>query len=47
MNLLIKIKNKKQNKYIVSERLYIGNTDTINGFRSTYDNIYSVSGPKP
>jgi hypothetical protein len=35
MNLLIKIKNKKQNKFIVSKRLYIGITDTINGFRST------------
>jgi hypothetical protein len=33
--LLIKIENKKQNKFIVSERLYIGITDTINGFRST------------
>ena len=33
--MLIKIKNKKQNKFIVSERLYIGITDTINGFRST------------
>jgi hypothetical protein len=33
--LLIKIKNKKLNKFIVSERLYIGITDTINGFRST------------
>jgi hypothetical protein len=33
--LLIKIKNKKQNKFIISERLYIGITDTINGFRST------------
>ena len=35
INLLIKIKNKKQNKFIVSEKLYIGITDTINGFRST------------
>jgi hypothetical protein len=33
--LLIKIKNKKQNKFIVSEKLYIGITDTINSFRST------------
>ena len=33
--MLIKIENKKQNKFIVSERLYIGITDTINGFRST------------
>jgi len=28
-------KNKKQNKFIISERQYIGITDTINGFRST------------
>ena len=34
-NLLIKIKNKNQNKFIVSEKLYIRITDTINGFRST------------
>ncbi len=27
--MLIKIKNKKQNKFIVSEKLYIGITDTI------------------
>ena len=33
--MLIKIKNKKQNKFIISERLYIGITDIINGFRST------------
>ena len=31
----MKIKNKKQNKFIVSEKLYIGITDTINSFRST------------
>ena len=31
----MQIKNKKQNKFIVSERLYIGITDTINDFRST------------
>jgi len=28
-------KNKKKNKFIVSERQYIGITATINGFRST------------
>ena len=28
-------KNKKKNKYIVSERQYIGITATINAFRST------------
>jgi hypothetical protein len=33
--LLIKIKTKTQNKFIVSEKSYIGITDTINGFRST------------
>ena len=34
-NMSLKIKNKLQNKFIVSERPYIGITDTINGFRST------------
>jgi hypothetical protein len=33
--LLKTLKNKKKNKFIVSERQYIGITATINGFRST------------
>ena len=33
--MLIKIKNKKQNKLIVSEKLYIRSADTINYFRSS------------
>jgi hypothetical protein len=50
--LLIKIKNKKQNKFIISERLYIGITDTINGFRSTLaccevSDFYESQGPPP
>ena len=35
INLLKTHKNKKKNKFIVSERQYIGITATINGFRST------------
>ena len=33
--MLKTLKNKKNNKFIVSERQYIGITATINGFRST------------
>ncbi len=33
--MLIKIKNKKQNKLIISEKLYIRSADTINYFRSS------------
>ncbi len=33
--MLIRLKTKKQNNFIVSENKYIGLTDTINGFRST------------
>ena len=35
INLLKTHKNKKKNKFIVSERQYIGITATINAFRST------------
>ena len=35
INLLKTLKNKKNNKFIVSERLYIGIIATINGFRLT------------
>ncbi len=35
LRLLKTLKNKKKNKFIVSERQYIGITATINGFRST------------
>ena len=35
INLLKTHKNTKKNKFIVSERQYIGITATINAFRST------------
>ena len=44
--MLIKIENKKQNKFILSEKLYIGITDTINGFRSTLACCEGVSPSK-
>ena len=40
----IKTKKLKYNKLIVSEKLYIGITDTINGFRSTLASCEVVGG---
>jgi hypothetical protein len=42
--LLKTLKNKKKNKFIVSERQYIGITATINGFRSTLASCEGVHG---
>jgi hypothetical protein len=41
--LLIKIKTKTQNKFIISERPYIEITDTTNGFRSTLASCEEVT----
>ncbi len=42
VKLLKTLKNKKKNKFIVSEKQYIGIIATINGFRSTLASCEAV-----